>query len=128
MIEQSLPDCALGLTSDTRSAWRDGGIRGEEERLIRQHTATCPACQERLEGFVTVARALGRQRELEPGDRVWQVVQDRLASHMGGRGSFLRLSARTWQGVAAVASVILIAGLLAFVLSTLRGQRGESGS
>jgi Putative zinc-finger len=56
MIEQKIPGCALGLTTDTLSAWRDGGLQGDVEQRIRQHTATCAACQQRLNGFATVAR------------------------------------------------------------------------
>jgi hypothetical protein len=124
MIGQNTPDCALGLTTDTLSAWRGGGFRGDEEQRIRQHTATCVACQQRLDGFVTVARALGRQRELEPGDRVWRGVQDRIVTQRHGRSTLPRSSARNWQGVAAVASVILVVGLLAYVFNAVRAQRG----
>jgi hypothetical protein len=124
MIGRDIPDCALGLTADTLSAWRDGGFRGDEDQRIRLHTTTCAACQWHLDGFVMVARGLGRQRELEPGDRVWRGVQDRIASQKRGRSPLLRHSARSWQGMVAVASVILVVGLLAYVLNAVRAQRG----
>jgi hypothetical protein len=128
MIEQEIPGCALGLTTDALSAWRDGGFHGDEEQRIRQHATTCAACQQRLNGFATVARALERQRELEPGDRIWRSVQDRLASQTRGRSVFLRPSVWSWQGVAAVASVILVVGLLAAVLNALRTPSSGLGS
>ncbi|HEY7022043.1 MAG TPA: hypothetical protein VH349_13065 [Ktedonobacterales bacterium] len=128
MIEQDTPDCTLGLTTEALSAWRDGGFRGDEEQRIRQHATTCAACQQRLDGFATVARALERQQELEPGDRVWRSVQDGLASQTRGRSVFLRPSVWSWQGVAAVASVILVVGLLAAVLNALRTPSSGLGS
>jgi hypothetical protein len=121
MIEQQTPDCALGLTTDILSAWQDGDLRSEEMQRIREHTETCAACQQRLAGFVTVARALGR--ELEPGDRVWRGVQDRIASQTHGRSAPMRVPAWSWRGIAAVASVIIIVGLLAYVFSAVGAQR-----
>ncbi len=126
MIEQEIPDCALGLTIETLSAWRDGGIHGHEEQRIRQHTATCVTCQQRLAGFIMVASALERQRELEPGDRVWHGVQDRIASQRRKKSVLPQSAAWRWQGVIAAASVVLIVGLLAYVLNAARTQHRGS--
>ncbi|HEV2460623.1 MAG TPA: zf-HC2 domain-containing protein, partial [Ktedonobacterales bacterium] len=123
MIEQKTPDCALGLTTEILSAWRDGDLRSEEMQWIREHTVTCAACQQCLAGFVTVARALGRQRELEPGDRVWNGVQERIASRTHGRSARMRVPAWNWRGIGAVASVIIVVGLLAYVFSAVGAQR-----
>src|SRR5215469_2311026 len=115
MIEQKTPDCALGLTTDILSAWQDGDLRSDEMQRIREHTATCAACQQCLAGFATVARALRRQHELEPGDRVWHGVQDRIAAQTHGRNAPRRIPAWNWRGLGAVASVIVVVGLLAHV-------------
>ncbi|HEY7093744.1 MAG TPA: zf-HC2 domain-containing protein, partial [Ktedonobacterales bacterium] len=123
MIEQDVPACALGLTTDILSAWRDGGFRGDEEQRIRQHAATCAACQRRLDEFVAVAHALERQRELEPGDRIWSRVQNRIASQRRTGIILPRSPGRSWQGVLAAASVILVVSLLAYVFNAMRTQR-----
>jgi hypothetical protein len=123
MIEQDIPHCALGLTTETLSTWRDGGVRGEEEQRIRQHTTTCAACQQRLDGFAVVAHALERQRELEPGDRIWRGVQTRIASQRRTGIVLPRSLGWNWQGVVSAASVILIVSLLAYVFNAARTQR-----
>lgn len=124
MIEQRTSDCALGLSIETLSAWRDGDLGAAETRRIREHAATCAACRQRLAGFELVARALGRQRELEPGDRVWQAVRSRITSQTPGRSSPMRISAWNWRGAAAVASALLVVGLLGYVLASGLSQRG----
>jgi hypothetical protein len=123
MIEQDVPACALGLTTDILSAWRDGGFRGDEEQRIRQHAAICAACQQRLDGFATVARALEWQRELEPGDRIWRGVQNRIASQRRTGIILPRSLGWSWQGVVSAASVILVVSLLAYVFNAVRTQR-----
>jgi hypothetical protein len=123
MIEQDIPDCTLGLTTDTLSAWRDGGFQGDDEQRIRQHATTCAACQQRLNGFATVARALERQQELEPGDRVWRGVQNRIASQRRTGIILPRSLGWSWQGMVAAASVILVVSLLAYVFNAARTQR-----
>jgi hypothetical protein len=125
MIGQNTLDCALGLTTETLSSWRDDGLRGDEEQWMRRHVATCAACEQRLEGFATVARALGRQRDLEPGDRVWRGVQERLAAQRRDRNVLMHHSALSRQEVIAAASVILVVGLLAYVLYAVRAHRIE---
>jgi hypothetical protein len=128
VIEQKTSDCTLGLTTDALSAWRDGDLGADELQRVREHTASCAACQQRLAGFELVARALARQRELEPGDRVWSALRSRIAAHADGRSAAMRVPVRvsnwSWRGVAAVASVVLVVGLLAFVLSSGLSQRG----
>src|SRR5262245_50677172 len=123
MIEQDIPGCALGLTTDTLSAWRDGGFQGDEEQRIRQHASTCAACQQRLDGFATVTRALERQQELEPGDRIWRGVQNRISSRRRTGIILPRSLGWNWQGVVAVTSVILVVSLLAYVFYAVRAQR-----
>jgi hypothetical protein len=124
VIEQDMPNCALGLTTDTLSIWRDGGFQDEEEQRIRQHATTCAACQQRIDGFTMVAGALERQRELEPGDRVWRGVQDRISSQRRTGRILPRSLGWSWQSLVSAASIILVVGLLAYVLNEARTQRG----
>jgi len=69
------PACALGLTRDDLSGWRDGFLGVAERERIRAHVATCAACGERLADFDAIAHELRRQRVPEPDARLWTAVQ-----------------------------------------------------
>jgi len=63
--------CVLGVGIETLSALRDNALtlpNAEIERLW-SHISTCGACQARLASFDRVAKALRRQRDLEPDRR-----------------------------------------------------------
>lgn len=126
MIEQETPPCALGLESATLSALRDESLPTRELRRLREHTTTCPACQERLAEFERIQRALRHQPELEPGDRIWLGIQERAMKMPGNRHPRppLRLSASAMRSLAAVASLALVVGLLAIMLANAAGNRG----
>lgn len=125
MIEQETPPCPLGLDSATLSALRDESLPSDELRRLREHAATCPACQERLAEFERIQRALRRQRELEPGDRIWRGIQHRAMSAIGNRHPRppARLSTSAMRNLAAVASLALVVGLLAIMLANASGNR-----
>jgi hypothetical protein len=130
MIEQDTPTCALGLDTTVLSALRDEALPVDEQRRIREHVASCAACQARLASFDRIASALRGQRELDPGERVWLGVQARAATRSGRapmRTGFA-LSPTAWRGLAAVASIALVVGLLAIVLSTAAGGRQGAGT
>jgi hypothetical protein len=130
MIEQETPPCALGIDTATLSALHDAALPLSEEHRLREHVATCAACQARLAAFDQIATALRGQRELDPGDHVWLGVQTRAADRPTrvatwlGRGR----SAAAWRGLAAVASIALVVGLLATVLANGAGNRPGNGT
>jgi len=127
LIEQRTPACALGLSTETLSAWRDDGLPPDEARRVREHAATCAACQERLAAFDLVARALSRQRELEPGDRIWSGVRARMANarRAGWRASLGGL-AGAWRAIVAAACLAAVVALLAYILGNAAARRGPS--
>ncbi len=130
MIEQATPPCALGLDTATLSALRYGALPPSEERRLREHVATCAACQARLAGFEQIATALRGQRELDPGDHVWLGVQTRAADRPTRVSAWMGSgrSAATWRGLAAVASIALVVGLFTTVLANGAGNRLGSGT
>ena len=73
--QQTISPCAAGLTTDDLSAWRDETLDADQADRIAAHSAGCPACQERLRGFATVATALTAQRIPVPDERLWREVR-----------------------------------------------------
>lgn len=73
--QQTVPPCAARLTRDDLSAWRDETLPADEADRIAAHSVDCPACQERLRGFETVATALRAQRIPGPDERLWRDVR-----------------------------------------------------
>ncbi|HEU4782945.1 MAG TPA: hypothetical protein VFS83_06385, partial [Ktedonobacterales bacterium] len=73
-MSQTLPACALGLTSADLSAWRDETLAPDEAARIGAHSESCPACQRRLRGFEATAATLQAQQVPVPDERLWQAV------------------------------------------------------
>ena len=108
--------CDEDISSETLSSWRDGFSQGRDAEWLRQHIATCRACQETLAHFDDVTLALRRQRELDPGDRIVRVMREHASApvrHHPAR------SHRRWGGLAALASVaallLLFTGLFSYL-------------
>ncbi len=73
--QQTISPCTAGPSADDLSAWRDATLPAEESYRIAAHSTTCPACQDRLRGFETVATALHDQRVPVPEERLWLAVR-----------------------------------------------------
>lgn len=113
--------CAENISLERLSALRDEGLSPAEERKLRAHIATCPACTARLIDFDRVASALRAQSELEPGDRILNDVHAALAAPHSAR-SHVRLPRRLWTRVATLAPVAAIILLFVYVFSGLAGR------
>ena len=74
MSQQTTPQCAAGLTSADLSAWRDDALPTDEAARIGAHSPDCPACQDRLRGFETIAVALNGQHTPIPDERLWRSI------------------------------------------------------
>src|SRR5689334_4175562 len=97
--------CPLRIDIQTLSALRDQALGETEAQQLRTHCATCPACRARLAGFDRVAQALRRQRDLEPGSRIWNRLQPAL-SH---KERSTMIIGRTQIGrIIAIVSVLLL--------------------
>jgi hypothetical protein len=128
MTERANTACALGIRDETLSAWQDDLLPANERDALRTHIATCADCRRRLSAYEAVALALRRQRELEPGDRIWRGVQARTAH---GRERLLDMThislQRRLAGLMAAAAVLLVA-LFAYVVETRAGEPVATGT
>ena len=113
--------CAAGIETETLSALRDELLPASDAARLREHVPSCAACQARVAAFDEVARALLRQRELEPGDRILRGVRRRAAE---GRGMRALTRRRVWSGLGALASVAAVLLLFIYVF----GQQGGRGA
>ncbi len=103
--------CPENITSETLSAWSDGGLSEAEATRLRAHMLTCPACQERLRTFNAISQLMRGQRvpaappvdiaAIRAGQRPQRAARRRLA-RLGARRAL-------WGGLgAAVAAALLI--------------------
>lgn len=104
------PVCAESVVAATLSAWRDHMLSDGEWGRLARHVTTCAACQARLSAYDQDARALFRQRELEPGNRVITSVRERARARTRRPGA-PDPRRRVWGalgGLAAVAAIVLL--------------------
>jgi hypothetical protein len=62
MTPDTTQPCALGITSETLSAWGDSLVDYAEARRLRDHVRSCLTCQSQLIAFAATLRALVSQR------------------------------------------------------------------
>jgi YVTN family beta-propeller protein len=117
MSDATIPGCALGVSVQTLSAWRDQALPAQEQERMRVHIAECDSCQRRLAQYDAVARAL---KALPPPEPVGGYGRNpRLTEHSPQRAlSWNRLRRRngpplSLNSLAAVLIVALLAGLFA---------------
>src|SRR5262249_7747394 len=114
MSAYSGPECALGVTSETLSAWHDHMLSRDDVRRLSSHIASCRACQTRLTEYDALGRALQRERSPEPDERLWRDI----FAGMQRPTRRLHLSPtsrrQAWSGLAGVAAVLLL--VLGFTL------------
>ncbi|HZC05764.1 MAG TPA: zf-HC2 domain-containing protein [Ktedonobacterales bacterium] len=120
--------CAENITPERLSALRDDALASAEAQRLRNHIATCAACQARLADYDAMATALRLQRELEPGERIVNGVRARIAAGGAATRRRVRPSRRLWRGVATLAPVAAIILLFVYVFSGLAGRMRPTGS
>lgn len=103
--------CSENITSETLSAWGDGGLSEVEVARLRAHAAGCLACQERLRAYNQVSQLISGQRI--PAAPPVDIAAIRAESH-SQRGTphtgKRRLPRAVWGGLgAAMAAALLIA-------------------
>jgi hypothetical protein len=100
--------CREGVTSQTISAWTDGGLSATETARLEAHIATCASCQETRDAYRELDALLRAQRipAAPPAD-----VAAIRATRPGARNARgTRLPRAVWSGIgAAVAAALLIA-------------------
>jgi YVTN family beta-propeller protein len=117
MSDAMIPGCALGVSVQTLSAWRDQALPAHEQERMRDHIAGCTSCQRRLAQYDAVAHALKTLPTPEPVGGYGR--NPRLVEHSPQRilrWSRLRLRngpPMSLNSLAAVLIVALLAGLFA---------------
>jgi virginiamycin B lyase len=119
MSDAQIPDCRLGVSVQTLSAWRDHALPIQDQEQLRVHIAGCIGCQRRLADYDGVARALKTMPTPEPvggyghNPRLtWQSPQTML------RWSRLRIRngpPMSLNALAAILIVALLTGLFALL-------------
>jgi anti-sigma factor RsiW len=114
--------CAESIAPERLSALRDETLEPVEAQRLREHVATCAACQARMSDYDALATALRQRRELEPGERIISGVRARLATRSASPRRRLRPSRRLWAGLATLAPVAAVILLFVYVFSGLAGR------
>ena len=116
MTGEPLRGCALAVSADDLSAWRDGALDAPMKARLEQHVGTCAACRARMQEFEVIAQALraiptpepargfGRNPRLVDAEPVERRAPTRFRAPMRRR--------RALGGLGAVAAIALL--LLAF--------------
>ncbi len=115
--------CALGISPETLSSWRDNHLPAPEKARISRHISDCDACRGTLTQFEIVAHTLVRQGELDPGNRVWRGVQAHIARSAPRRAGF---PAYAWRGAGATLAVLLVVALFIVTLRYLNHLQTNS--
>jgi streptogramin lyase len=66
MSDATIPGCALGVSVQTLSAWRDQALPALEHERMRTHITGCESCRRRLAQYDALARALKTLPAPEP--------------------------------------------------------------
>lgn len=117
MTTDALTGCALGLTPDDLSAWRDGAVDAAATARLTAHIPTCAACRSRLAEYDAIAEALRAIRTPEPARGFGHNPRGQVASversHMSSQPARrLAPQRHMLSRLGAVAAVVLL--LLAF--------------
>ncbi|HKD75169.1 MAG TPA: hypothetical protein VKB76_06720, partial [Ktedonobacterales bacterium] len=100
--------CALSLSRETLSAWRDHLLLEADAQRIALHVSDCVACQYQLTQFAQIAAAVQRQRVPDLRAQIWRGIQVQLETTK--RAGFPRnLNLR---GVGAAVAAVLVATLI----------------
>jgi hypothetical protein len=113
--------CALGLSGETLSAWRDRLLPEADAQHIALHVTDCAACQRWLTQFTQVAAAIQRQREPDLRAQTWRGLQSRLIQREQQSRRFPRTAA--FSSIGAIALLALIAVLVVLVFHQRPGGR-----
>src|SRR5579863_2305860 len=114
MMSERRTACALGISGETLSAWRNRTLPEGEARRITRHVATCAACQSRLDQFARIAAALQRQSVPDLRAQTWRGLRARLAQK---EHSSMPLRRAAFSGLGAIAAIAVVAALFVLFLS-----------
>lgn len=113
MIRRSPPRCALNLTEDILSAWRDHEIPADDAQRLEAHFPSCPACQAVLKADERIARLLRQPAAPRLQAFVWRGVRAHLRQGGSKANSMSRATImRTATGIGALIVVVAIFAIL----------------
>lgn len=115
MMGEDRSQCALGLSRETLSAWRDRLLPEADAQRIALHVTDCAACQRRLAQFAQIAATIQRQPAPDLRAQTWRGIQARLAQKEHRPMRIPRAAA--FGGIGAIALVALIVVLFVLVLN-----------
>ena len=122
-MSQDRSHCALGLSRQQLSAWRDRVLPEADAQRIALHVMDCATCQHRLDQFAQIAAAIQRQPAPDLRAQTWRGIQRRISRREQPSMRFPRAAALS--GLGAVALVAIIVGLFVFVLQRPPSNNGE---
>ena len=120
---QDRSHCALGISRERLSAWRDLLLPEADAQRIALHVPDCAACQHRLAQFAQIAATIQRQPAPDMRARTWRGIQSRLSRREQPSMRIPRAAA--FSGLGAVALVAVIVLLFVFVLQRPPSTNGE---
>jgi len=93
---------------ESLSSYLDGDLTPAEAGRIAEHVAVCPACRRVLSQLREVRDAAGALEQLEPPERTWDAIQQRLAGRRRAERPGLRVSRWAWLSVPVLAAAALL--------------------
>ncbi len=122
-MSNAKPSCALGLSRQILSAWRDEQLSEADMRRIAQHVPDCPGCRTRLAQFARIAAAVQQQPTPDLRAQTWRGIQERL---IGGARHPRRFPRAALNGFAAVIVLAVAAVVLTLVFNLRAHGPGPS--
>jgi anti-sigma factor RsiW len=89
------------------SSFLDGDLSPAEAGRIAEHVAQCPECRRTLTDMRSIRNAARALERLEPPDRTWQAIQERVRGRRADR-RVRRLPAWLWVGLPALAGAAVL--------------------
>jgi virginiamycin B lyase len=120
MSDATIPGCALGVSVQTLSAWRDQALLAQEQERLRVHITGCDGCRRRLTQYDVIAHALKTLAVPEP---VGAYGHNPRRETMRGGGSGRRWPAPP-TGLGALVAALVLVALASSLFSLLRNARG----
>lgn len=108
MSATQTPTCALNLSAETLSSYRDAALPADERERVAAHVPTCARCRVRLDGYERAADAIRAERVPTPDSRLWREVRAELDRRPRSAGRLSLPSRQLLSGLGAVAAVLLL--------------------
>ncbi|HEY7848805.1 MAG TPA: zf-HC2 domain-containing protein, partial [Ktedonobacterales bacterium] len=107
--------CAVGVTPERLSAWRDGLLPADQAEWLATHVAGCPACGARLRDYEQIDAALREQTIPRAAANPWSAMRQRLTTYERRKRRGLPRRA-AWGGLGALVAAALLVALFAGLL------------